>query len=149
MRCESVFRRARILFTDRGMQTADGRANVTRPKVFTGSGPPLDYLNWRKAAERYHAACRLSEEQQVISFQHELTGGMPKEIISQLRSTNAIIQALTNRYGNKTGLVEGFKADLLAIKRPDENKDAAAADYVAAALAKLEYLLRLAREEGV
>ena len=53
------------ILDDRGMQTADGRANVTRPKVFTGSGTPLDYLNWRKAAERYHAACRLSEEQQV------------------------------------------------------------------------------------
>merc|ERR1711946_92110 len=86
---------------------------------------------------------------QVISYQHELTSGMPKEIISQLRSTNVIIQTLTNRYGNKRGLVEGFKADLLSIKRPDENKDAAAADYVAAALAKLEYLLRLAREEGL
>merc|ERR1711946_45170 len=86
---------------------------------------------------------------QVISYQHELTSGMPKEIISQLRSTNVIIQTLTNRYGNKRGLVEGFKADLMSIKRPDENKDAAAADYVAAALAKLEYLLRLAREEGL
>merc|ERR1711860_134184 len=121
------------MLDDRGMQTADVRANVSRPKVFAGSGTPLDFLDWKKAAERYHAACRLSEEQQVLSYQHELTSGMPKEIISQLRSTNVIIQTLTNRYGNKTGLVEGFKADLMSIKRPDENKDAAAADYVAAA----------------
>merc|ERR1711911_135969 len=137
------------ILDDRGMQTADVRANVSRPKVFAGSGTPLDFLDWKKAAERYHAACRLSEEQQVLSYQHELTSGMPKEIISQLRSTNVIIQTLTNRYGNKRGLVEGFKADLMSIKRPDENKDAAAADYVAAALAKLEYLLRLARVAGL
>ena len=146
---EHLAKNVRRILRDRGMQTGDARANVSRPKVFTGSGTPLDFLDWKKAAERYHAACRLSEEQQVISYQHELTSGMPKEIISQLRSTNVIIQTLTNRYGNKRGLVEGFKADLMSIKRPDENKDAAAADYVAAALAKLEYLLRLAREEGL
>merc|ERR1711946_48605 len=133
----------------RGMQAGDVRPNVSRPKVFTGSGTPLDFLDWRKAAERFHAACRLSEEQQLHSYQNELTAGMAKEMISQLKSTAAIVKMLTDRYGSKMGLVDGFKAELLSIKRPDQNKDAAAADYVTAALSKLQYLLRLAREENL
>merc|ERR1711860_128042 len=61
----------------------------------------------------------------------------------------AIVKTLTDRYGSKMGLVDGFKAELLSIKQPDESKDAAAADYVTAALSKLQYLLRLAREENL
>merc|ERR1711911_88514 len=137
------------MLDDRGMQTADVRANVSRPKVFAGSGTPLDFLDWRKAVERFQAACQLSEEQQINSYQNELTAGMAKEMISQLKSTAAIVKTLTDRYGSKMGLVDGFKAELLSIKRPDENKDAAAADYVTAALSKLQYLLRLAREENL
>ena len=136
------------LLRDRGMQHGDVKVNMSKPKVFTGAATALEFLEWKKAVERFHAGYRFSEEQQIISYQNELTAGMAKERISQLKSTTAIVKVLTECYGSKRGLVDGFKAELLSIKRPSP-EDAAAADYVTAALSKLNHLLRLAREENL
>ena len=144
----TLARNLKTMFRHRGMHGRSTRTHVTKPKPFSGTGKVLEYIEWRKMSARYIESLELSEQQAVAVYQTELTTGLPREMISEMKTSADIITTLTSRFGNKNILVEEFKKDLRSIPEPDKQRPAAAADYVTTALTRIKRIMRISIKEA-